>query len=244
MKGRLVPRTELTPATRDAMRALLDQHFAGVTAEQFTADLAEKNWIILLDDEHGQLRGFTTLHVYETAFRGERLSVVYSGDTIVDREAWGSRTLLVTWLAAVMHLRQTYPHGRYYWLLLSSGFRTYRFLPVFWREFFPRFDAVTPPETQALLDHLTAERFRDRYDRNTGIVRFDRPQMLRDGLRDIPAERLSDPHIAFFAARNIGHVAGDELVTLTEMTPENLTNAGRRMLVAGSEMFAPEPVAS
>ena len=76
--------------------------------------------------------------------------MVYSGDTIVAPEAWGTTALARGWITAVNQLRERYPRGKYFWLLLTSGFRTYRFLPVFWREFFPRYDATTPTEHQAL----------------------------------------------------------------------------------------------
>jgi hypothetical protein len=131
----------------------------------------------------------------------------------------------------VNSLRVIMPRGRYYWLLLTSGFRTYRFLPVFWREFFPRFERPTPPESQRLLHHLAAERFGARYDPGSGLVRFAQPQRLRAELNRIPEGRAAaDPHVDFFARCNPGCAQGDELVCLTELSPENLTTAGRRMV--------------
>ena len=130
------PRDELTPSQTDEMFQLLAKHFDGVTQKQFARDLAEKNWAVLIRRD-ARLVGFTTLLVYESTFEGEPVSVVYSGDTIVASEAWGSTALARGWITAVNQLRERYPRGKYYWLLLTSGFRTYRFLPVFWREFFP-----------------------------------------------------------------------------------------------------------
>lgn len=117
-----------------------------------------------------------------------------------------------------------------YWLLLTSGFRTYRFLPVFWREFFPRHDAPTPPGQQRMLDALAAFQCGQFYDPTTGIVRFARPQRLRAGLAELPEGREKDADIAFFLARNPGHACGDELACITEITAENLTRAGWRMV--------------
>jgi hypothetical protein len=225
----LVPRAELSAAQACAMHQLLARHFSGVTPEQFARDLAEKNWVLLVSrGEH--LVGFSTLLIYESAFAGDPVSVVYSGDTIVAPEAWGTTALPMAWIAAVNTLRATVPRGRYYWLLLTSGFRTYRFLPVFWRDFFPRFDRVTPRDAGQLLDHLARERFGAKYDSATGLVRFEQPQQLRAGLNEIPSGRLTDPHVAFFAARNPSHAVGDELVCLTELSQENLTAAGHRMV--------------
>ena len=224
----IVPRNALAPSQTDEMFQLLAQHFDGVAQEQFTRDLDEKNWVVIIRRD-SRLVGFTTLLVYESIFEGEPVSVVYSGDTIVASEAWGSTALARGWITAVNQLRERYPRGKYYWLLLTSGFRTYRFLPVFWREFFPRHDALTPTGTKQLRDQLATERFGKQYDSKAGIVRFQHPQQLHGELKIIPAERITDPHVAFFMSQNPGHLQGDELVCLTELCPENLTRAGRRM---------------
>ncbi|MSU59982.1 MAG: GNAT family N-acetyltransferase [Pedosphaera sp.] len=223
-----MPRDELTAAQVREMFELLAQHFDGVTQAQFAHDLAEKNRVILLTRDE-RLVGFSTLLASTTAFEDEIIHMIYSGDTIVAPEAWGTTTLSRAWISAVNGWRAELPEGRCFWLLLTSGFRTYRFLPVFWREFFPRFDRATPPEQQRLLNYLASEQFGLQFDSQRGLVRFQNPQRLRAGLNQIPAGRANDPHIAFFAARNPGHADGDELACLTELCPENLTAAGRRM---------------
>jgi hypothetical protein len=224
----IVPREELTQAQIDEMFKLLAHHFDGVTRAQFTRDLAEKNWVVLIRRD-ARLVGFSTMLVYESAFDDEPVSIVYSGDTIVASEGWGSTALARGWITAVNDLRERYPNGKYYWLLLTSGFRTYRFLPVFWREFFPRHDSPTPAGLQRLRDQLATQRFGEQYNAHSGIVRFRHPQRLSGELKIIPAERIADPHVAFFVTHNPGHSQGDELVCLTELCPENLTAAGRRM---------------
>lgn len=226
MRGRLVRREALTGAEREAMFRLLASSFEGVTRERFDADLSEKPWVLLLEDEQG-LKGFSTLLLYETG----DCTVVYSGDTIVDPSAWGSAALPRCWIAAVRQLREQFPKGRLWWLLLTSGFRTYRFLPVFWKDFWPRWDAETPQEVQARIDTLAQERLGGLYE--NGIVRFPEPQRLRGELAEVPPGRKADPHVAFFLEKNPGWTEGDELVCLTEIAEENLTAAGRRMWRGG-----------
>ena len=233
MTGRLVRREDLTAAEKQAMLGLLQAHFHGVTEERFERDLSEKTWALLLE-EQGHLRGFSTLLLQETQPPGEPpCTVVYSGDTIVEKGAWATAALPKSWIAAVRKLREHHPLGRLWWLLLTSGFRTYRFLPVFWRDFWPRFDAETPPEDQARMSFLAREKYGEMYQEEEGVVRFAEPQRLREGLDDVPAGRLADPQIAFFLERNPGWKEGDELVCLTEIAEENLTRAGRRMWGAG-----------
>ena len=229
IKFQLVPRAGLTPAHRDEMFHLLSQHFDGVTGEHFARDLEEKNLALLLR-RGDRIVGFSTLLAYTTRFESGPVNVIYSGDTIVAPDAWGSTALPRAWVAGVEALRATLPPGHCFWLLLTSGFRTYRFLPVFWREFFPRFDKPTPPEINRLLRHVVQERFGAQFDADAGIVRFAHPQKLRSGLEQIPSGRERDPHTQFFLTQNPGHAHGDELVCLTELCPENLTAAGRRMM--------------
>ena len=226
----LVRRDALSGAQRHEMYALLSHHFDGVTREQFERDLAEKNWVVEIRRD-GRLLGFSTLLVCEEQLDGSALTAIYSGDTVVAPEGWGSPALARIWIAGVNHLRAAFPARPCYWLLLTSGFRTYRFLPVFWREFFPRDATPTPPREQRLLHHLATTRYGIWYDPASGIVRFPRPQILRGQLGAVSAGRASDEHVAFFLARNPGYADGDELACLTEISEENLTAAGQRMLL-------------
>ncbi len=225
----LVARAGLSGQQRDEMFALLTRHFVGVTRDQFERDLAEKDWVVEIRSDE-RLVGFTTLRVTQSHFDGAPITAIYSGDTIVAPEAWGTPALARAWIAAVNRIRATFPGQRCFWLLLTSGFRTYRFLPVFWREFFPRFDRPTPAPMQALLTQLARENYGAQYDPAAGVVRFPRPQQLRGALAVIPEGRDHNPHIAFFLARNPGHARGDELVCVTEICEANLTPAGRRMV--------------
>ena len=230
MTGRLIPRAELSATQVGEMQELLAAHFDGVNPGVFERDLRQKNWVIVLEDEVGAIRGFSSLLHYRTTFEGEPVSVVFSGDTIVQREFWGTPELPRTWIRSVNRLGESYPGDRLFWLLICSGVRTYRFLPLFWNKFHPRYDAATPPDVERLLHALATERFAGAYRPAQGIVRFEFPQVLRGDLLATPRGRVKDPHAAFFADRNPGHVRGDELVCLTEVRADNLTSAGRRML--------------
>jgi hypothetical protein len=226
---RLVQRSALTVREAGAMHDLLAQHFLGVDQQTFFRDLAEKNWVILLEDGSGVLRGFSTFLIHATAVEQRPVTVVYSGDTIVEPSAWGSPALSRAWIRAVYDVARSYPAGELYWLLLTSGFRTYRFVSVFFRDFYPRFDAPTPTGSQRFLDALSNERYGSAYDSRTGLVRFTKPQVLRERLSGVPDGRADDPHVRFFLERNPGHIAGDELVSLTSLARGNLTAAGLRM---------------
>ncbi|MBD2183215.1 hypothetical protein [Aerosakkonema funiforme] len=244
MNSWLVPVEKLRPCDRTAMYALLENHFEGVTWDGFQTDLDRKNWVLLLRDETSNaLKGFSTMMLCQTVFSGEQISVVYSGDTIVDPSAWSSTALPRTWIAAVNFLRQHYAENKLYWLLICSGFRTYRFLPTFWQEFYPRYDAATPDRIANLMGSLAREYYGNSYQEAIGIVRFKHPQILKDRLIEISTGRQTNPHIQFFEEKNPGYRLGDELVCLTEIRYDNLTRAGQRMWQAKSSLqFVQESV--
>ena len=111
-----------------------------------------------------------------------------------------------------------------YWFLISSGWRTYRYLPLFFRDFYPR-DASMKP----LLDTIAFTKFGDAYDVRTGVIRLATPAPLREGVSD-PEARMSNPHVRFFVEANPGHADGDELACLVRVGVDNLTPAGLRMI--------------
>ena len=230
-----VATAELSAVDKAAMYDLLSHHFEGVAPAVFETDLSLKNWALLLKDENHTLQGFSTMLMYDIAFEGELITVVYSGDTIMDPSAWSSSVLSQAWVAAVNELKTHYKGAKLYWLLISSGFRTYRFLPTFWQTFYPRHDQAMPADIRRLMQFLSRRQFGEWYDEGAGVVRFPSPQRLKGNLNGIPAERLRNPHVRFFAEHNPKASEGDELVCLTEICEENLTRAGRRM------WFAPAP---
>jgi hypothetical protein len=223
------PRAELSHAEQLELRALLEVYFDGVTAVQFERDLAEKDWVLRVFSGE-RLVGFSTVALGEVEVAGRWVNVVYSGDTIMAPEAWGSPVLARGWIGLVRQACAGLPVRPCYWLLLSSGFRTYRFLPVFWREFWPRHAVPMPDAERVLRDTLATERFGPAYDPVAGVVRFSSPQRLRSKLAAVPENRSRDSHVAFFLAQNPGHADGDELVCLTELSDGNLTAAGRRVV--------------
>jgi hypothetical protein len=214
------------------MFSLLDEHFADASLNAFERDLEEKEWALLLEDEGGRIQGFSTLARMQATHDGAPVLVLYSGDTIVRRGYWASGELARGWSRFAFELAETAGMPTY-WLLIASGFRTYRFLPVFFRDFYPRFDRATPPAVKGFLDEICTSRFGSSYDPSRGIVRLPGASSLRSGIAEVTEARLQDPHIAFFVDADPGHASGDELACLTRIARDNLTRAGRRVALPG-----------
>lgn len=212
------------------MQGLLANNFENVSAEQFRTDLHEKEKVILLRDNDDQIRGFSTMLRYSMPIAGEEVVGIFSGDTIIDPACWGTMALPRTWARLALDWSDAVPHNRVYWLLLSAGYKTYRFLPIFFDTFYPTNEAPTPPKKQGILDALARARYPETYDRDDGVVRLDHPTPLRDGVAPPTDHRRQNPHISFFLEANPGWTEGDELVCLAQIDRSNLTRAARRIL--------------
>jgi hypothetical protein len=217
------------------MYDLLETYFAGTCRAQFEADLAEKEAVVLLRDENnGGIQGFSTLMRIETVIDEQAVVAFFSGDTIVAQRYWGETILSRLWghtvFAEADSILAKRPSARVYWFLICSGYKTFRFLPVFFREFYPNPKTPTPRAVRCIIDTLGQNKFGSQYQAGSGIIRLHSATPLRRGVADVTAQRLKDPLVTYFAQMNPGHGDGDELACLTEISRSNLTRAGMRMI--------------
>ena len=120
MNGSLISREDLSRSDRDGMFELFGRYFEGVTERGFQQDLEDKNWVVRLEDDDGELAGFSTLQLYRTRHEDEALTVIYSGDTIIEPRASRSPVLARTWIESVRSLHRRFGEGRLVWLLITS----------------------------------------------------------------------------------------------------------------------------
>jgi hypothetical protein len=235
LQGRLASVAELSGSEREAMFTLMDRHYENVNRDTFAADLREKSWVIVVSDpQTGALCGFSTQVLLEVSAGGYPRHALFSGDTIVDRERWGDNALAHVWGQLALSLIERYDDGELYWFLISKGYKTYRFLPLFFHEFYPRHDRRMPAWAGVARDALARHKFPTAYDPATGIVHADGcKDRLRSGVAEVTPERLRDPHVRFFAERNPGHARGDELCCLAPLSRANFTSAAYRVIGSG-----------
>ena len=218
--GGIVEVAQLDHATVCEMFGLFDRYFQDVNRSQFEADLFVKDRVILLRAK-ARIVGFSTLRLSKEIFENECIIVLRSGDTIVDSEYWSTTELqriFVSYAVDQMH-RHTEP---LYWLLICSGYRTYRYLPLFFREFWPNHAKETPEHVKRLMQELARSCFGDKY--HDGIV-VDINGQLRDHVSPVDDRLLNNPHVSFFINTNPNHVLGHELVCVAQIRQDNLTRA-------------------
>jgi len=241
-----VPIEELGGAEKDSMYALLAENYENVNRLCFEADLFEKDCAILLrDSQDHALRGFSTQKVMRFHVHGQPLRAVFSGDTIIARSHWGEQELGHAWGRYVADLRAEEPEIPLYWFLISKGYRTYLFLPLFFHQFFPRYDQATPEREQKILDTLASTRYPQHYARESGLIVFPESYgNLNPQLAEIEPRRLRNPHVRFFLSKNPGFATGHELACVAEISAENMRSYGARILSENAGLATPpEPSA-
>lgn len=227
---RIVAPRGLTGPQHERMFALFAAHYAHVTRQGFEADLAAKTWVILLLDDQEEIRGFSTQEVYLFTNAGRDQHILFSGDTIIEPACWGSQELVRGWCTIAARLLSAAGDTPCYWFLISKGYRTYLYLPLFFLTYYPHHQGCGM-ELKPLLDAVAEAKFTRAYDPISGLIRFDEAHgQLAKALTEIPSKREDDPAVSFFLKRNPDFAQGVELACLAPITLANTHRIGRALL--------------
>ncbi|HEB57993.1 MAG TPA: hypothetical protein ENJ01_02110 [Gammaproteobacteria bacterium] len=225
--------SSLSSSEAFAMFELYKRYYDACDQARFEADLNGKDYVVLLKDVEGIFRGFSTLAVYRFEYEGTPRRALYSGDTVIHHDYWGSQALPLAWCQLAGRIKAEDPDIPLYWFLIVKGHRTYRYLSVFSRRFYPTWRYATPADTQAIMDHLAREKFGEHYNAQRGVIHFDRSHgHLKPDWAVVPSHLQRKPDVNFFLQRNPGYAHGDELVCLTELCAENLRSHALRAFQA------------
>lgn len=223
---------ELSNQERLAMQNLYLAHYAGCSSAQVQADLQDKDEAILVFFD-GTLVGFTTLKVYPHHWAGQAIRIVFSGDTVVDRAHWGQQALAFAWIAKMGELYQAHPTVPMYWFLIVKGHRTFKYLPVFGKSFYPHW-AIDRTDLKPLADELAQQKFGVDYNPLTGVVEFSESKgHLMDDIALPTEEEKTKPSVQFFLQRNPNYLKGHELVCLCEISEPNMKPLTKRIFAKG-----------
>jgi hypothetical protein len=223
LKSVVLRAKEMTTVQIDAMYAIMEIYYGDTSQNSFVRDLKNKIDVELLQDEQDNIRGFTTLAVFPY---DEQTQLLYSGDTIVEKEYWGRHDLSQAWMNNAMLYAEKFA-GITYWFLLSKGYKTYKYLNTFFNEYYPRADTETPAQIQNIMDTFAQRQYGDKY---CGGVWTAGKDYLKDEYDYTYETAVRDKNTAFFLDKNPGYMKGDELICLCEISVSNLNRLGRRVL--------------
>lgn len=231
LNGRIIPRSALNAEQIERMYELMTIYYDGVCKEKFVSDLYEKEWVLLLEDNISKtIQGFTTMVIMRTISGGALIRAVFSGDTIIDKNFRGQLELVKIWLDFALNVLLPQENSKLYWFLISKGYKTYKLFPLFFLRFYPGFNQVDNSEMKKILDALALKKFPSEYDAAQGIIRPEEADRLKCGREEITGHKLQDPHIKFFIEKNPNFWKGEELCCLLEISWDNLTGYGKKLV--------------
>lgn len=213
LQARFTPLNRIHIRQVKEMYAIFKAHYEHTDLETFMADLSKKDGAILLrEPEQGRIVGFSSIVTMPMGENGNQGSGVFSGDTIVMPEYWGSRALHFAFMRYIIRQKLRRPSTPLFWLLISKGYKTYLLMANNFDQYYPH-----PEERHEDLEPLVksyCERlFPGHYDPETRVLDFgESAQRLRQGVAAVTEDLAREvPKIDFFRQRNPTWNRGTEL---------------------------------
>ena len=208
----------------------MNMFYNDIDFNTFTRDLYDKQVSIILLDEEKQIQGFSTQKIISVDMDSAPVHGVFSGDTIIHKDYWGSWIFFR--LFARYYIEESKKYDSFYWFLTSKGYKTYKILPLFYKEYYPNRILPTPESVRQIINHFGQTISPDDFNPETGVIEYKQiKDKLKPDIGVLKQRHLNDPDIAFFNKQNPGHVDGNDLVCLTRLTEDNLTQQGKKLLL-------------
>jgi hypothetical protein len=195
------------------MHAIFEANYANGPIDTFMSDLSKKDGVFVVRKKTtDEIVGFSTLGIYEFEHQGRKVRGLFSGDTIIEKTYWGSRTLQTAFAIKLLIEAVTHPFSRQYWLLISKGYKTYLLLTKNFPDHYPR-RGQDSPQLQELVVNYCETLFPGKLDRQSMTLNFgENANCLKQDVAGIDDDlRTSEPDVRFFEQRNPNWQRGVEL---------------------------------
>jgi hypothetical protein len=213
---------ELNIAQIDRMFEVFQKYYFNADRETFIKDLKDKDIVfLLLDSRDKSIQGFSTLKNIIVELKNKKYRTAFSGDTIIEKEYWGSGALGVAFLRYLLIQKCKNPFKPLYWFLISKGYKTYLLMANNFPVHYPRYERVTPQREESLMRAMGIALYQNRYDESRGLIRFEesaKKDALKEDVAPVTIDLLKNERISYFVKKNPQWARGDELACLAEMT--------------------------
>jgi hypothetical protein len=221
IKAQFYPLNQITPSDIQEMHNVFIKYYHNAGLDSFKNDLGNKDGaIIIRRKDNGSIAGFSTVWKMPVLLRGRKVFAFFSGDTIMEREYWGSTVLHFAAIKHVVKEKIKHLSVPLYWFLISKGYKTYLLLANNLNNYYPGMDRETDDRLKELLDECCMKLFPENYYREEGLLKFGRDyQKLRSNIAEITEEmKRKYPKIAFFEKVNPTWRQGTELPCIGEVS--------------------------
>ncbi len=196
------------------MHALFEANYDYSPLSTFITDLEKKDGAFIVRHKSTQeIVGFSTLAIYKFELGGKQVKGLFSGDTIIDRNYWGSRSLQKAVALKMFWEALKSPLTPQYYLLISKGYKTYLLLARNFPDFYPKRNSTSSRGLDKLVAQYCEALFPGKLDQDKMLLDFgEGANCLKDHVAEITDDmRRTDPDIAFFEKCNPTWQRGTEL---------------------------------
>lgn len=203
----------LSESQKKDMYELFSHYYENLNQQKFFDDLNSKEKVILLKDQKGIIRGFSTLMTIETKVNGKKVLGIFTGDTVIHDDFWGGIALTLEFFKNVSLTKLKNAHLEVYWFLISKGYKTYLLLTNNFKTYYPRYDVELQKYHHEIINSFGKTLYADEYDEDSLLVKaahkYDR---LKSSVAPITQKMMEkNPNIAYFNKMNPHWSEGDEL---------------------------------
>ena len=188
------------------------RYYENTSLEQFVADLSKKAGAFIIRRKvDNAIVGFSTMGIYHMTVDGKRIRGIFSGDTILEKEYWGSRAMNAAFVKRLLWEAIKDPLTPQYWFLISKGYKTFLLLSRNFPDYYPH-----PERENTHLKHIVEaycdEMFLGYLNRDRMVLDFgDGYNCLKTDVTPITDEQREQADIAFFEQCNPDWTRGTEL---------------------------------
>lgn len=225
IKRKLKAKTELvsslTLETVEELYNLYARYYENIDKSQFESDLLDKKKIIIMRNSAKEICGFSTITFFRLEDHPEKPYCIYSGDTIIHNDYWGTSALTIEFLKNIMLAKLQNPLTPVWWFLISKGYKTYLLLANNFHEYYPRVNVNTPKDRLDIIESLSQKLYPNRFNRETGIISFNdgKHERLKQFVAPITDQMTTkNEKIKFFRDSNPNWEQGEELACIGKVS--------------------------
>lgn len=181
----------------------------------------ETNTLYALYVKGDKICGFTGLRINELRVDGRDHFLIYFGQTILPWGLKGKQLFPITTGKLVLKFWRKILLRRTWVWFDALSFKAYWIPASLVRDFYPNRYQTKPAHIRNLMSRIGKHYYGDNYCEATNIVSKPMP-FVKQAHREIPKSLLSNPDVAFYAARNPGSQKGHGLLTIVPLNWKNL----------------------
>lgn len=231
-RGRYMKREDISSEYLDQMYEIYSEYYANTRKSIFLEDFKKKHGaILILHPKRNEVVGFSTVAIHQFTLNNKNYTFLFSGDTVIQKEFWGCRTLQTTMMKLLIKLRFRFPFDELYWLLISKGYKTYLLLANNYFVYYPHHEGKHA-HLKPIVEHYCKTYFNEYFDHDSGLLNFGSDyQPLKADVAPITQQmRQDNPKISFFERENPTWVQGTELPCIGRLAWQDVLRFPLRML--------------